>query len=335
MQFPYARLYAPSLTSLAVKLALFFLLFSLLMVSAFTSIGGILSRPRWDVLVHQQGWLEPPLSTPVILLTDVPRRLEIHVKLLNTLYMSPEWIYSGSYLSMIDFDQSPVQMMKVSLDGREKEEMIEWYSVLETIEWSPDGKRYAYSIPHPSISNRFELFMANSDGADERKLTAFNIPFGMTWNFELTRGAFVWTKDSQSLLFTASKNAINTTSPAHYTDTLFRVDAMSGEVTHLADNLLNTAALAISPDGKQIAFTSTKDRGVFRLYVINSDGSGLRTVGDLPGEAFPVWSWDGKEVGYWVKAPHRQTFYALNLETSERRMVYTTDVWAFTPLWRP
>jgi Tol biopolymer transport system component len=335
MQFPHARLYTPSLTSLTLKLALFFFLFSLLMVSAFAFIGGMLSRSRWDVLIHQQGWLEPPLSTPEILLVDVPRRLEIRLKLLNTLYLSPEWIDGGTYLSMIDFDQTPVTMMRVSLNGREKKEMMQWYSVLETLEWSPDGKRYAYSIPHPSISNRFELFMANDDGSEERKLTAFNIPFGMTWNFELTRGAFVWTKDSQSLLFTASKNAINTTSPAHYTDTLFRVDAQSGEVTRLGDNLLNIAALATSPDGEQIAFTSTKDRGVFRLYIINSDGSGLRKVGDLPGEAFPVWSWDGKEVGYWVKAPHRQTFYALNLSTLERRMIYTTEVWAFTPMWRP
>ena len=49
-----------------------------------------------------------------------------------------------------------------------------------------------------------------------------------------------------------------------------------------------------SPDGSEIVFSSDRG-GDFGLYIINSDGSGLRKLIDEPGDELkPCWSSDGK-----------------------------------------
>jgi TolB protein len=48
-----------------------------------------------------------------------------------------------------------------------------------------------------------------------------------------------------------------------------------------------------APDGKQIVFTSNRT-GVFRLYVVSADGTGLRRLTRTPNdweETSPAWTW--------------------------------------------
>jgi Tol biopolymer transport system component len=53
---------------------------------------------------------------------------------------------------------------------------------------------------------------------------------------------------------------------------------------------------AIAPDGKRIAFT-TEDRGRTRLFVMSSDGSGLRGMPEsLQPRGTPAWSPDGRSI---------------------------------------
>ena len=53
-----------------------------------------------------------------------------------------------------------------------------------------------------------------------------------------------------------------------------------------------------SPDGKQVVFQSDRT-GVFEIYIVNTDGSGLRRITRQkePDET-PVWSPDGRKIAF-------------------------------------
>jgi Tol biopolymer transport system component len=57
-------------------------------------------------------------------------------------------------------------------------------------------------------------------------------------------------------------------------------------------------ALALSADGRQVAFTATDDKGVERLYVRALDEVQARVLSGTEGARFPFWSPDGSAIGF-------------------------------------
>jgi Tol biopolymer transport system component len=69
-----------------------------------------------------------------------------------------------------------------------------------------------------------------------------------------------------------------------------------GVVRNLTNNPGTDEWARWSPDGKQIVFGSDRD-GVFEIYVMNADGSGVNRLTDLPKLGrYPSWSPDGKSI---------------------------------------
>ena len=91
-----------------------------------------------------------------------------------------------------------------------------------------------------------------------------------------------------------------------------------------------------SPDGKQLAFTSLREDGVARVYLMNLEDRSVRLLGEDGNKTStqPAWSPDGKVIAY-VGSDNR--IWAINLATGERNglTVGGGDFESSEPAWSP
>jgi len=80
-----------------------------------------------------------------------------------------------------------------------------------------------------------------------------------------------------------------------------------------------------SPDGRKIAFTSTRD-GNNQIYVMNADGSGpTRLTTNSTGDFEPSWSPDGSKISFTSTRDLHSEIYVMNADGSGQTRLTTTN----------
>jgi Tol biopolymer transport system component len=78
---------------------------------------------------------------------------------------------------------------------------------------------------------------------------------------------------------------------------------------------------AFSPDGRQIAFGSSRD-GDFDIYVMHSDGAAVRRLTASPGlDMRPAWSPDGRQLAFTSMRDGNYEIYAIGADGSALRRI--------------
>jgi TolB protein len=139
--------------------------------------------------------------------------------------------------------------------------------------WSPDGQRLAFEAIEKGGA---DLFVCDADGANRRNVTASPA----TWE---TCPAFL--PEGQTLLFLSGPDRTD----------VWSLDLASGQRKPLTHQPLFRSPLAVSRDGRTIAFAaSEKLAGPGDLFVIPADGAELRKVTAAPAVySAPCFSPDG------------------------------------------
>ena len=84
---------------------------------------------------------------------------------------------------------------------------------------------------------------------------------------------------------------------------------------------------SLSPDGEKIAFASNRE-GIFHIYVVNVDGSGLEKLTDDPaGDLSPRWSPDGTQIAF----SRTGSLYVMNSDGSNARQLIVAEPEATAP----
>lgn len=205
----------------------------------------------------------------------------------------------------------------------------------QRLSWSPDGAKIAFVDGGAGLSYRYaldcddqpplRLFLADVPTATSTQLLELRAPDGCPiisnqpqWSPDgakialASRGVYLVDVASQQLTqIVAPTNAtavawaphgqrlaLISSNPPAGESRIFRVGADGSGLTELARvDSVATHSLAWSPQGSLIAFVAQAEGASFRtdLFVINADGSGLRTLAqDVEGDF--AWSPDGSRI---------------------------------------
>jgi acylaminoacyl-peptidase len=134
--------------------------------------------------------------------------------------------------------------------------------MIRSLNYRLDGKGYLKEGHH-------HLFVLTADGGTPRQLTE-----GPHEHV----GTPVWTPDNKALLIAANRHPDGEYDPLN--TEIYEVAALDGSVKALTNRKGPDHSPAVSPDGKQIAYTGFDDKQqgyqITQLYVMNRDGSEAR-----------------------------------------------------------
>ena len=176
--------------------------------------------------------------------------------------------------------------------------------------WSPDGSRIAFT------SNRDgnpEIYVMNRDGSGLRRMTN-NPSIDVTPTWSPNGNQIAWVSDrtgspkiyvmnadgtGQRLLIsdysdrpTWSSGQFNEIAYAARTGPGYDIkiyDVATGESRKITDGIGNNQSPAFSPNGRHIAFTSTRS-GKSQIFTVDRDGNNLRQITREGNNKFPNWS---------------------------------------------
>lgn len=158
--------------------------------------------------------------------------------------------------------EGPTSLWTVENTGENSQLLYAGANTIVAADWSPDGNTIAFAmaVNQPDV---YEVFLMGADGSNVRQLT-----YGLTG----IGGSLDWSPDGKYLLIYAGLQGDKD---------IFRIDVEAKTAAQLTDGG-NNAASSYSPDGQWIAFNSLRNNEQADIFIMRSDGSGMRQVTDNP-----------------------------------------------------
>ncbi|MEH6537720.1 MAG: DPP IV N-terminal domain-containing protein [Psychroserpens sp.] len=99
---------------------------------------------------------------------------------------------------------------------------------------------------------------------------------------------------------------------------IYKIATKGGETKRLTSKARNNYSPSFSPDGKKIAFISTRNAGIYEIFLMNSDGSNQVNFTNYPNnhDSCPSWSPDGKKIAFLSLRGNFLNLYVMNADGS-------------------
>lgn len=173
-------------------------------------------------------------------------------------------------------------------------EATDWYA-----EYSPNGSLISFSSRR---DDNFEIYLMNGDGSLPRRLTEnLGSNYAPTISPDGSRIVFTSYQGPLGEIWTMG---IDGTNPTMLTDEGDSLDPIW------------------SPDGTQIAYASTRNGKTRELFVMNADGSNIRSMttnADVGGRN--DWSPDGSQLAFYAGPDNEKEVFIINVDGTNLRQL--------------
>jgi Tol biopolymer transport system component len=189
--------------------------------------------------------------------------------------------------------------------------------------WSPDGSKIAFTRGPASgligAPGPYNIIIANPDGTQQ-------IPVVENGDANIV---MAWFPDGQDLLYTvAGPDGSSVT----------RINIATGQVTHLFDTNYVNSGVALSPDGKQVAYEVMLLGGQYGINASDVDGQNQKLISDAAPivVTVPHWSPDGN---WLIVSVHDESFLEIPvlvlIEVDTCQIIPLTTISGYVSTWNP
>jgi Tol biopolymer transport system component len=228
----------------------------------------------------------------------------------------PWWSPDGSRLAFSSFRTGLANLFTMKADGSDVRQLTDDPGVDGGARWSPDGSRIAFYSFRQQAAGL--MWVMDADGSEIQPVLEEYIPAGPE---VACAGGFPggWFPDGQRILYRGSQGGIKALQICSVA-----TDGSDIKIILSEDEVFSYFP-SLSPDGREIAFTSDRD-GNLEIFVMNVDGGRLRRLTDDPGrDEYPTWSSDGQWIAFHSERDGDFDIYIMRPNGSDLRQLTDND----------
>ena len=198
---------------------------------------------------------------------------------------APRWAPDGESIAFLSDRDGPAQIYRLPMRGGEAEKLTDRRDAVRTFRWAPDGRRIALLMPEPKPDARQQRERDKDDARvadrDERHARVWMLDAAtkslsqittVNWRIEQIE----WTPDGRRLIAIANPRPDSD----QLSEGLYAIDPADGRFTPIGEPHRPMSGIAISPDGRTIAYVGARVDGPspHDVYLQPIDGGAARNI---------------------------------------------------------